>query len=805
MSTRAKVIIGLLGVAVLVGVAVFLFLRYQVFKSHPQTTGSISVPGLHALVNVHRDEFGVPIIEAADEHDLMFATGFVHAQDRLWQMDMARRIGEGRLSEIFGSVTLEFDKMFRILGIRAVSDEIERNITEESRNRLASYAEGVNAFIDANNGKYPIEFDMLDYKPEHWQPVHSIMIGRLMAWELNLSWWVDLTLGAITQQVGLEKAVDVFPTFPAAVPPVVPSGEWQRYAGIGVGFMHTAREFHEFFGYSGALGGSNAWVVAPAKSATGKVILANDAHLQLHSPAKFYEVHLRAPGYDVAGMSIPGIPMVIIGRNASIVWGLTNAMADDADFYIEQIDSTNPTRYLYDDEWKPLTIREEEIRVKDDTTVTLTIRATHHGPIVTDVETMLKKAGLPFVASMRWTGHEVNDQLEAFNKINRATNWEEFKAGVREFAGPGQNFVYGDSEGNIGYWCGLKLPIRGKQNTTLPLPGWDPSVEWKGYVPFEKLPHLFNPTEGYIATANNKLMDDSYPYHISDMWEPPSRIQRLREVLSGGEKFTPQDFERLQNDKYSVHAREFLPYILAACEDSAFDLTNKRLIIEYLRNWDFVFGVDDIATSIYQQFFVKLLENSFKDEMGEALFHDYVILVNVPIRVTTRLVVEGTSTWFDNINTTGIETRDDIIRQSMREAVEALRQRFGSEMKVWQWGELHTVTLQHPFGLQKPLDRIFNIGPFPYGGGSTTLVSGEYSYNNPFAVTVGASIRQIVDFATPGEARTILPSGQSGQVLHKHYDDQTHLWLNGGYKTVRTSVPLEEDARWQHLVLEPAR
>ncbi len=805
MSTKAKVIIGLLGVALLAVIAVLLFLRYQVNKSVPQTSGSIALPGLHSPVKVQRDEFGVPIIEAQDEHDLMFAFGFVHAQDRLWQMDMARRVGEGRLSELFGSATLPFDKMFRIIGIRTVSENIEQQITEESRNRLQSYSDGVNAFIETNKGKYPVEFDMLDYEPEPWRPVHSIMIGRLMAWELNLSWWVDLTLGSIAQRVGLEKAVDIFPTFPREVAPVVPTTDWQRYADAGLEFMRTAKEFRAFSGHAGMLGGSNAWAVGPGKSATGKVLLANDTHLQLQSPSKFYELHLRAPGYDVGGMSIPGIPGIIVGRNASIAWGLTNVMADDADFYIEEIDSTNPTRYLYNDAWRPLSIRQEEIRVKGDTAVPITIRATHHGPIVTDIRTTMKKADPSFVASMRWTGHDVNDQIDAFNIINRASNWNEFTHGVSTFAGPGQNFVYGDSAGNIGYWCGVKLPIRGKQNSTLPLPGWDPATEWKGYVPFEKLPHLFNPPEGFIATANNKLVDDTYPYHISDMWEPPSRIQRLREVLGGEGKFTLQDFERLQNDKYSVHAREFLPFILAACSDSTFELMDKGLIMEYLQNWDFVFGEDDIATSVYQQFFVKLLDNTFKDEMGDELFHDYVILVNVPIRAITRLVAEGTSPWFDIAGTESIETRDDIIRQSMNDAVRALRERFGPEMKTWRWGELHTVTLQHPFGLQKPLDRIFNIGPFPYGGGSTTLVSGEYSYNDPFAVTVGASIRQIVDFATPGAARTILPSGQSGQVLHKHYDDQTHLWLNGGYKTVRTSIPPEEDARWQHLTLEPTR
>lgn len=796
-------IIGALAVIVIVGAALFGFVQYQITRSFPRYTGVARIPALHSTVTIRRDDYGVPLIEASNEHDLMLALGYTHAQDRLWQMDIQRRAGEGRLSEVFGSATIPFDQMFRILGIRAISGTIEQQITNESRDRLTWYAEGINAFIEANKGNYPVEFDMLGYDPEPWRPVHSIIIGRLMAWELNLSWWTDLTLGSIAERVGLEKALDVFPTFPADVPPVVPAQEWRKYAGLGSGFLKTAREFRSFQGQEGILGGSNAWVVAPRKSASGSVILANDTHLQLQSPSKFYELHMKAPGYNVGGFSIPGVPGIVIGRNERIAWGLTNVMADDADFYIVELDPAGQSRYRYDGQWRPLTVREEEIHVKNDTSFTVRIRATHHGPIVTDIETALSKAERPFVASMRWTGSEISDQIDAFNRINRASNWKEFSEGVREFSGPGQNFVYGDVDGNIGYRCGVKLPIRGKQSSSLPLPGWDPSVEWKGFVPFEELPHFFNPPEGYIATANNKIVDDSYPYHISDLWEPPSRIQRLREVLGGEGTFTVEDFERLQNDKFSWHAREMLPYILDAIRDTAFVLPEKDLVIEYLKNWHFMFTREDVATSIYQQLTVQLMKNIYRDEMGDDLFHDFLILVNLPIRVTTRLVKEGTSSWFDDILTEEVEKRDDIIRKSTHEALVALRERFGPEMKKWRWGDMHTVTLEHPFGLQKPLDRLFNIGPFPYGGGSTTLVSGEYSYNHPFSVTVGASIRQIVDFSRPEQSRRVLPTGQSGQVMHPHYDDQTHLWLNGGYRTAYTAMP--EGASWKVLTLEPGQ
>ncbi len=788
---------------IVIAIAAFLFLRYQVRKSFPETSGSFSISGLEQPVDVLRDEYGVPHIQAKSEHDLIIALGFVHAQDRLWQMDMARRVGEGRLSELFGEVTLPFDRMFRIIGIKRISENIERSISQESRDRLEWYAEGVNAFITTHKGKYPVEFDMLRYDPELWQPLHSIMIGRLMSWELNLSWWTDLTYGALVQKVGLEKTLEILPPYPGNIPPIVPASDWHKFADIGTGFLQTAMEFRAFQGLTGTLGGSNAWVVGPAKSASGKPILANDVHLQLQTPSKWYEAQLNAPGYTVGGMSIPGIPAIVIGNNEHIAWGLTNMMADDADFYVEQIDSTDTTKYLYDDKWLPITYTEEDIRIKSDTVVSLIVRSTHHGPIVTDIQTMLKKVQYPFVASMRWTGSEASDQIDAFNTIDHATNWNEFLDGVGKFTGPGQNFVYGDVNGNIGYWCGVKLPIRGKNSGILPLAGWEKNTEWAGFVPFEQLPHLYNPPEGYIATANNKIVDDSYPYHISDLWEPPARVVRLREFLSKDEVFSVEDFERMQNDKFSYQAKRIMPFVLAACADSAFAGPDEQLVSEYFRSWNFQFGEEDIATSIYQQFFVRLLENIYKDEMGEDLLHDFVTLVNIPIRVTTNLVEEETSSWFDDVTTTQVETRDDIIRKSMKEAVAALRQRFGEEAKRWRWGDMHTVTLQHPFGLQKPLDKIFNIGPFPYGGGSTSLISGEYSYNDPFKVNVGASMRQIVDLANPHQAYRVLPPGQSGQVLHKHYDDQVQLWLNGAYRTVASEQTAGIGTNWERLILEP--
>lgn len=804
MSRKTRIIGGTIGVLLVVILAVALFLRYQVRKSFPDTAGTLRVHGLTAPVRVLRDPYGVPSIEAKNEHDLMMAAGFVHAQDRLWQMDLMRRTGEGRLSELFGPPTLPFDRMFRIVGIRRIAEQIMARMAAGSLDRLRWYADGVNAYIASAKGRYPIEFDLLGYEPEPWTPLHSIIIGRLTAWELNLSWWTDLTYGSIAARVGLDRILEIMPEYPSGVPPAVPSGEWRSYASSGLPYLRAAQSFAALFRSGSIAGGSNAWAVSPRRSTSGGAILANDTHLQLVSPSPWYEIAMQMPGSRVRGMSMAGVPAVVAGRNDSIAWGLTNVMADDADFYVEQIDSLTGTRYLYNGQWHPLTLIGEEIPVRGDSARSLTVRLTRHGPIVTDIETPLQQGKPPYVASMRWTGSEVDDQFLALTHIDRAGNWEEFTAGVREFAVPGQNFVYADVRGNIGYWCGVRLPLRSGRNSLLPLPGWDPSTEWKGFVPFARLPHRFNPPEGFIASANNRIVDESYPYHISDLWEPPSRIQRLNAVLGKkGEAFSVQDFERLQLDTYSYYARDIIPYVIGAFHDSTGSMQDGEKVFEYLRNWNYRFAKEDVATSIYQEFLLRLIRNTFADEMGDDLFHDWVILSNIPLRVTARLLEQGTSAWFDDVRTPEVETRDDIVRRSLREAVADLRAAWGADMKNWRWGNLHTVSLRHPFGLKKPLDRIFNIGPFPVSGASTALISFEYDLNRPFEVSVGPSFRQIFDMASGGELRSVIPSGESGQVFNPHYADQTTLWLNGAFRTGVFSGPPRGDV--DRLTLEPGK
>src|SRR5689334_17948259 len=559
MSKFAKVTLGTAFALIVTLGAGALFLRHLVVKSFPVTEGELAVPGLHSPVEVVRDEYGVPHIRASDEHDLMEAAGYVHAQDRLWQMDIIRRAGEGRLSEVLGKPTLDYDRLFRTLNLRAVADSIRARLHPETERALEAYADGVNAFIAGNRGRYPVEFDMLNYTPEPWTPEESILAGRLIAWELNLAWWTDMTYGEIAARVDAKKFAEIIPGYPDTIAPAAGSpaaaAPGKRIAGAD-GMLRIARSYRDFFGLGSLEAGSNAWAVGPAKSLSGKPLLANDPHLAMPAPSRWYEIHLSAPGWNVAGVTIPGAPFVIIGHNDSLAWGLTNAMLDDADFYVEHVDSAGT--YAFEGARLPLRLREEKILIGRADSTTITVRSTIHGPIVSDVHpshlhaepdsTRHDSAAAPSPIAMRWTGFDPSEELYGFYLMNKASGVRSFERGLREIGVPGQSVVYADVEGNIAVWTTGRVPIRGKGLPMIPQPGWTGESEWKGYVPFDQLPHSLNPREGFVASANQRLAGKESPYYYSTLWEPPSRIIRIRQLLASAEKFSPADFRQFQQD-----------------------------------------------------------------------------------------------------------------------------------------------------------------------------------------------------------------------------------------------------------------
>lgn len=785
---KAKIVVGIISSCIALAVIGYFALAYLVTKSFPEYDGELQMPGLHHPVKIYRDTYGVPHIFAQDEHDALFAQGFVHAQDRLWQMDLARRAGEGRLSEILGTQTIKFDKMLKTVGFKQIAEQLEKHISPVSKEILRSYADGVNACIRLQKGKYPVEFDMLNYEPEEWKPVHSLMVARLMAWELNISWQVDVVLGELVARLGEEKAKEVFPTYPENGPVIVDHALDEKKISAVKHFAALHQEFREFFGTTGTHVGSNAWAVSPGKSASGSAMLANDPHLGLSLPAKWYEIHLSGGALNTAGVSLPGAPLVIIGHNSTVAWGFTNVMADDADFYLEQTDSLGADQYLYKGEWRDMEVVHDTIYVKDSAYVPIVLKKSLHGPAVNEIYPLEEFASSDFI-TMKWTGYEMSDELLGIYLVNLSHDWESFLRGVREFTVPGQNFVYADAKGNIGYKPGVRLPKRVHNNPTLPVPGWTGEYEWQGFIPFEDLPSSYNPPEGFIATANNKTTN-SVSYHIANLWEPPSRIQRIRELLQSKNDFDPSDFKRLQNDYVSHFAKDLTPYILSAYNGGTHADARLETVLNYFRNWNFTFAKDDVPTAIFEVFFNHLIENIYHDEMDDDLFQQYIFLANVPYRVTMKLLSDTSSVWFDDISTPAVETRDEIVRSSLTDAMLDLSRRFGDDIKEWRWGRLHTLTLKHPFGNIKVLESIFNIGPIEMGGSGTTVNNGEYRFTSPYEMTLGPSMRTIVDFADLNNALSVIPSGQSGQPLHGHYADQTPMWKNGEYHP----MPIDEKA-----------
>ena len=769
-------------------------------SSLPVYNGKISSSKIISDVEIYRDSFAVPYILAENDNDAAFALGYVHAQERLFTMDLIRRAGEGRLSEILGIDALPFDNMFRTVGIK-------RNILKNYSlydpsviSLLQSYSDGVNAYLEDQKGNYAIEFDVLGYQPENWKPIHSLIVIKMMAWELNISWWTDLSFSELIQKLGKEKVLEILPDYPENAPTII-ANNFKYLPIINSSLAETDKAFRKFIGWTGTHLGSNNWVVNANKSTSGKPIIANDPHLAFSAPGKWYAATiLSKQGWKASGVTLPGVPGIVIGKGGNISWVLTNVMNDDSDFYVEKFDSSK-TKYLLDGEWKSLQIIKDTIKVKGEKDQVIEIRETHRGPIISDIHPFnfvynKKETKTPPI-SMKWSGNEFSDEMLGFYRINKATNWNEFRDGVKYFGIPGQNFVYGDASGNIGYIMGARIPLRNNNNPTLVFDGTTTANDWKGFVPESEIPSILNPAENFIASANNKS-SKNFKYHISNLWEPSSRIDRIRELLTYKQKHSARDFQNYQMDIISPYARLIVPHILLAFEGIKVKDKNLNLSLELLEKWNFELNKQSQTPSIYVLTLKYLLRNIYHDEMGDDQFNRFVFLANVPYRSLLQILEKPESSWFDNINTSKRESNKEIIRKSLADALTYLEGKFGKDMAGWQWGRLHKVTFKHSFsGNFSLLDKYINIGPYEIGGDGTTVNNTEYPFaesieefamfrHEEFDNVLGPSMRYIYDFARPDEYYLILTTGQSGNVMSDNYRDQAPLWLKGKYMLIRT-------------------
>jgi penicillin amidase len=548
--------------------------------------------------------------------------------------------------------------------------------------------------------------------------------------------------------------------------------------------------------------------------------------LAFQAPSKWYEVHLRGGVLDVRGMTLPGVPGIVIGNNKNISWALTNLMNDDNDFIILKRDSSNFNKYILGNESLHLDSLKEKIYVKDSMEVDFVLKTTKIGPVISDLNVRgfadyKQRSHGPEkkIMTFKWTGFEISDDVNSFYKINTAKNWEEFKNALKDFCNPAQNFLYADVNGNIGYHVGGKIPIRKTGNNTNYLFPTEEQIEWNGFVDFENLPNLYNPKEGYIITANTNPFEwlKEYPeekksaehYYISYLWEPSSRYNKIKEFIKSKTIFDFDEFRLLQNNYESPYAKELVNYIDSAYKDTPAPNDNVAWCIERFRDWSGEMKQQESIGSLYNTFLVFLIKNIFEDELGPEIFNDFLIIQNIPYRSLELMMKQENNPWFDKTTTSNQETRNEIVRQSLNDAIEFLKTKFvNQDINTWNWGALHSVKFRHPLGIIEALDKTFNIGPLEVGGDQTTINNSEYHFKDviakgTFSNIVGPTMRMIVNLADIEHPYTINTTGQSGQPVHENYNDQSRMWLYGEYRTNTMNESEMIDKNYNLLILTP--
>ncbi|MFQ5946772.1 MAG: penicillin acylase family protein, partial [Anaerolineae bacterium] len=729
MSRPAKLLAGIgIGLGLIALVAVAGGYWYLFARSFPQTTGEIEVPGLESSVAVYRDRWGVPHIYAESARDLFFAQGFVTAQDRLWQMEFHRRAGSGTLSEVLGPGALEADRFVRTLGWRRIAEAEVRLLDAESRENLEAYSAGVNAFIGGHRGRLPPEFTILGFEPHPWSPADTLAFAKLMAWTLGGNWETELLRARLVRALGEDRAWELAPVNPEGERPIVRSLS-PPLGGLDLErTVARAAALDQVTGLGGSGLGSNSWVVAGSRSATGSPILANDTHLPIQMPSIWYEIHLEGGGLRAAGFSFPAAPAVLIGHNDHIAWGTTNLGPDVQDLYVEEMDPENPDRYLYDGEWQDMQILLETISVKGwPEPVVERVRLTRHGPVISPVSDQVTEIlGEDAVVSLRWTALEPDPGVVvAFLRLNRARNWEEFREALSHYTAPSQNFIFADRKGHIGYQTPGKIPIRATGHAGLmPVPGWTGEYEYDGYIPFDELPHVLDPADGYIVTANNRVVGEGYPYELAHDWAIGHRAERIADLLESRPQHSVEGFRQIQADAYYRPAEPFIEHLLALQPEGFLE---ERAMNE-LRRWDLRNEPDQTGASIFHTFYWKLAERTFADELGD-LFPEYLAAATKHLLVLSALMDDPTSAWFDDQTTPEIESRDEIVRAAFRDALDFLGRRYGDAPHDWGWGRLHSATFSHqPLGGVDPLGLLFNRGPVSAPGAAWTVFASRYSF-----------------------------------------------------------------------------
>ncbi|WP_244931483.1 penicillin acylase family protein [Nocardioides sp. W7] len=782
----------------------------------PQDEGQALVAGLEGEVEVVRDEHGIPQLYGDSMTDLVRAQGYVHASERFFEMDVRRHATAGRLAELFGEDAVESDSYVRTMGWRRVAEQELALVRPDTRALLQAYAAGVNAYLDEHSpGQIAVEYTVLNlgglgYAPEDWTPVDSLAWLKAMAWDLrgNMQDEVDRVLDR--SAVGASRMRELYPAYPLAEhDPIVGQGAvvdgvfeqdattggtrkplrpaWtadQRAALRGV--RDGLDRMPALLGRGDGIG-SNSWVVDGEHSATGAPLLANDPHLGVGMPGVWMQLglHCRTVSedcpLDVAGFTFSGVPGVIIGHNADVAWGFTNLGPDVTDLYLEQV---RGDEWRYDGAWRPLRTRTETIEVADGEDVELTVRSTGHGPILSDVADELAdvgeqaRQGREFAVSLAWTALEPAPTADAILDLNLAHDWDSFRSALSAFAAPSQNVVYADRDGHIGYQAPGRIPIRKSGNDgSLPSAGWRPENDWTGeYVPYDGLPNVRDPDEGFLVAANQAVIGADYPYHLTDDWDHGWRSQRIRDVLTESGPVTVKSMLDLQLDDRHPFAERLTPYLLDVELPRGYWSGGQQL----LRDWDFDQSADSGAAAYYNVVWRNLLELTFHDELPEDQWPDggqrwYAVVA--------RLLERPGNAWWDDATTDDVvEDRHAILEQALRAARDELTRHQSRDPAGWDWGHLHRLELRSPTLGESgigPVERLVNRDGWEVGGGIGTVDASAWDAAEGYAVTSAPSMRMVVSLDDLDDSRWINLTGVSGHPASDHYTDQTDLWARG--------------------------
>jgi penicillin amidase len=857
---RSRLMVTLLALAATSCAGAMTWMAYRHDPRGPQTAGTVELPGLSAAAEVLRDKWGIPHVFASSELDLMRAMGYVHAQDRLFQMDIIRRTVRGELSEIFGDrpmegavpygakTMLEHDAGMRILGFGQGAEIFLEIAPPETKALLDAYAQGVNAYIAQHQGDLPVEFGLIGYEPRLWKPDDTIAMERFIGWLLATNAPLELIQAAADVVLGPEKGARLLPPaddgrdprilpdyrFPAKKPsiafdpkPLAPLDKTQLSLSSLYRLLNVGN------GQAQNVDASNNWVVSGARSVSGKPILANDPHLPHLAPSIFHLIHLSGDGYDTIGASFPGIPMVILGHNRHVAWAATNNQADVQDLYLHKVDPARPSRYLYRDKWEDFVERDETIYVKEGhgrRVVKFTVRTSRFGPVISDV--YAKDRGGD-VVSLRWTGMDImgdpdaywalqnaptaearqavaakywgdgrGDDMHAFRQVNRAGDCDEYFKAMSRFGTPRQNWLCADDAGHIGYAVAGFVPVRNRGDGLRIARAWLDEGRWIAFVPYAEIPQRRNPKSGYILSANNVTMDlDAYPYPWAYHYSTPYRAMRIKELLTAEPKVDAAVMKRIQGDRASKMAADFVPlFVQAAKDDEA--LTDARVLLD---RWDKNATEDSAGAALFYVAMHELVRKIFADELGPDLYAACTA-TDQTVGPMLQIARDKKHPFHDSVKSPSAEKWAVTYRRALSAAYARLQRELGADPQAWKWGALHTMTSRHPLGSEKAIAASVNIGPHPHGGGPDTVwVAGFRVGHGDVRADEGPAYRHIVDLADPAHAWVVLDTGNWGQPLTKSYTDLHDLWRQNLLAQALLNRADIEEQILGVLTLEPAQ